>query len=249
MDDATRKAFFVNMLLVANADDGVDDAERGFLRTFVERSGITAGQVAAWTGELRAGRARFVPVDSPERADEALGLMVAVASADGTLGVNERRALLAWGRVMGLERDALVERVRERWGADVLGELFPEPAPAGATPHGARVLVLSEHFERIDAFIEAGAGFDFEVRERAAFTDLPGDVDFVVFHVAEAREASIATLERLRAALPGALPVAVANRHQAFQISYLLEAGVHRCMVEPIYPGELARLVARARES
>ena len=37
--------------------------------------------------------------------------------------------------------------------------------------------------------------------------------------------------------------VVVLNRHQAFQISYLYEAEVARCLVEPVYPGELTRVL------
>ena len=53
-------------------------------------------------------------------------------------------------------------------------------------------------------------------------------------------------LARLRARLPRTHMVAVADRHQAFQISYLLETGLFRCMVEPIYPGEFARVLRAA---
>jgi AmiR/NasT family two-component response regulator len=68
--------------------------------------------------------------------------------------------------------------------------------------------------------------------------------DWLVFHAAEEREASLRMLAALATAAPATRIVVVVGRHQGPQISYLLAAGAHRCMVEPIYPGELAALLA-----
>lgn len=240
MDEPTLRTLFINTVLVANADGRVVPEERAFLKTFAERAGITPAQMRTWLAEIRAGEAEFQALDTPEHRDLLFALMIGTASSDGALSDAERDALLTWGHALGLSPETVRKRAQTLWREDVLTDLFPRQA-ADAHPHDKPlVLVITDHFESLDAMLTANPEVAVTLQPMSG---LPGGVEVppvIVFHAQEDTASTLEMLARVQRQLPKRAVVVVLNRHQAFQISYLYDAQAQRCLVEPVYPGELA---------
>ena len=243
MDESTLRAMFVNTVLVANADGRVAPEQRVFLQRFAKRANITPAQMKAWVAEIRAGKADFQALDSPEHREVLFALMIGTASSDGTLSDGERDALLDWGRVLGLSPETVRKRAQTLWSEDVLATLFPGQAavkPASASP---RLLIITDNFASIGGMLAASPEIPVSLQP---MTNLPAAADapsVIVFHAHEEKAQTLNLLADLRQRLPGRAVLVVLDRHQAFQISYLYDANVERCLVEPVYPGELARVL------
>ena len=255
MDEADKKALFINTVLVAYADGALDPLERRFIRSLIERAEITREQIEQWTTGIRAGELAFEPIEDPQRRDEALMLMVGVASSDEKLAKGEQRALIEWAKAVGLAPEALQRKFREYWATDVLAEVFTRDPDASGSPLSPSAdsapvptLLVSDNFERIEAFKSVTSGFAFEIWGLEEISRVQSEPRLAIFHTAEERVASLEMFRKLRFRFPGASIIAVLTRHQAFQVSYLLEAKVFHCMVEPIYPGELHRIALAAEQ-
>ncbi|MBI3180143.1 MAG: hypothetical protein HYZ27_10805, partial [Deltaproteobacteria bacterium] len=98
------------------------------------------------------------------------------------------------------------------------------------------------------ALLADAAGTRFERRLLRDLLRSPGKPALVIMHAAAERPATVERVGKIKAAVPGVRVILVVHRHQASQISYAIEAGVHRCMVEPILRGELAVLLSRLDE-
>ena len=247
MDTITKKTFFINAILIVNADGKVNPREEQFIRGLVERAGITDEQMREWLREAQSGERALRPLGDPALDAEALKLMVGAASANRKLDRDQEKALITWAKSTGISFDELKRTVRSQWGTDVLEALFITDQSATETDGAGLVIsVVSDHFDTLEAFMTAGEGFRLEVRPLDRLDELPVKPRYIVFHAAEEKDTTLATSDRLWRALPETRQIMVAHRAQAFQISYLLERHVYRCMVEPIYPGELHKLTAEA---
>jgi len=81
-------------------------------------------------------------------------------------------------------------------------------------------------------------------------SDAPAGIDaetVAVFHAHEEKADTLKMLSWVRRHVGARAVIVVLNRHQAFQISYLYELEVVRCLVEPVYPGELRKVILAAR--
>ena len=256
MDEATLRTLFVNTVLIANADGEVSAEERAFIQDFAARAGISDVKMQAWLSTVRSGEAAFEPLESPEHAEALFALLVGVASSDGSLSAAERDALLHWGHVLGLSATEVRDKARALWQHDVLGQWFAQTPASSATEdtetedEAAEVpqaVIISNHFTKLEAMLETSPDVPVQV---ATMQDAPrslNDGQVAVFHAHEEKSDTLDMLDWVRRHMNAHAVVVVLNRHQAFQISYLYEQAVDRCLVEPVYPGELAKVLRLAR--
>ena len=256
MDEQTLRTLFVNTVLVANADGEVSPEERTFIQNFVTRAGISEAQMRTWLGSIREGESTFQPLESDAHADALFALLVGAASSDGKLSPAEREALLQWGRVMGLTAEQVRDKARALWQHDVLADWFPAPdAPAdtstdvisAGTETGVEALIVSNQFSGLQAMLEVSPEVSVQV---TTMNDAPaglGADTVAVFHAHEDKADTLDMLSWVRRHVGAQTVIVVLNRHQAFQISYLYEHKVDRCLVEPVYPDELKKVVLAAR--
>lgn len=241
MDDSTRKALYQNALLMVRADGVTEPKEVGFMVALRHRLNIPAEAAASWQAELdqeKDPQLRSLP--DPHSTTQALELLIAAAAADAAFAPAEKRLLVAFGKAAGLSLGELKALVAQRWRSNVLDDLF------GAPPYGETVYVVSDHFEKLEAFLSVNPRVRFEVVTLAEAVQRALRPACFTFHVAPDKKQSLEMLGALRRQAMGAKLIPVVARHQAFQISYLQEAGAFRCLVEDVYPGELERLLSEA---
>ncbi len=231
-----RQHFFVNAHLLARADGRTSPEEQRLLDLLAEQLGVTPEERARWISECGPD-AVFLPMRDQAEAREILGLMIQLAGADGLVLATEKQALLRAGKVMGLPAGELDVLVQAMTGAHL--SLAATEAVRSAAASQALVTVLSDHYESLPQLLDASAGLPLDVRTLDALKARRPPPEHVVFHALDDRQASLEIVARVRRAAPKARIIPVVRRDQGYLVSYLLEAGVQRCIVEPVYPGEL----------
>lgn len=107
---------------VIAADGVVSDDEREFLRRVVERFGITdadrADRIVASAPGLATTTLRALAPDVQMRV---MALLVEAAVVDGQVAPEERALLLAAAATLGIEAQALEERIARRLKSNVPG--------------------------------------------------------------------------------------------------------------------------------
>lgn len=249
----SRKALYQNVLLLAYADRELGDEEGAFLETLRICAGITKDEAADYRRELSYGDISFRLVRDREDALLVAKAAIGAASSDGEFHRSERYALLELGKAIGLARDELQRLVYDYFHRDVLAELFAESSALAAERgtegemRGARILIVGDDFPNRGAFEAALSPRPFEIVSCQGDERILLEAGLVFFHLLEDRAASVERLRTL-SALAGAESslVFIAERQQAYQIGYLLDAGAAACLVAPVYPEEIAALIERA---
>lgn len=227
MSDELKRAVVINTLLVAQADGVLADEERELLGKMFKGMGVNASMAALWYEEHIAKGYGFLPVADPNLAEVVVKRAIDVVAADGRFEPGERKALLALAKSVDMSTDRLHVLIADRWPREFT-------MPAKAVPQGA-VLLIPDGFDDVEAFIGACPDVTFEVRGAGA---LPEDFSGVMLiHALPQAASSITLLTQSRRR--NASVIAVVGRHQGGQVSQLLEAGAARCLVQPLYPGEL----------
>jgi hypothetical protein len=222
MQDASRKGCLMNLWLIAFCDGEYHPNEQKWIEAFVREADIDPADAQRWFEELRAGGLDWHPI--ADRGDARDLLKIAV----GVIGALE------------FDEDEAAQILSISWGRNVMLEVFPTrtiPPPAGA------IVLLTDDFDDLRAFVEASRGVEFERRTYDDLRRQSGAPIAVVMHAAEDRKVSMTRLERLKGQLPGTRFYFVVKRHQANQVSYALERGATRCLVEPIFKNELTKLL------
>ena len=121
--DADEREKVVGLIETVIAADGiVSDEEREFLRRVVERFGLTdrdrANHVAASAPGLATATLRALAPDVQARV---MALLVEAAVVDGQVSPEERALLLASAASLGIEAQALEERIARRLKSSVPG--------------------------------------------------------------------------------------------------------------------------------
>jgi uncharacterized tellurite resistance protein B-like protein len=242
MDPSTIKGLLINMAILARADGVVDPLEKRFVQRFLERVGVANAQANRWLAEAQSEGWRFHPAVEREQALALMKLMVGVASADGKVEAKETDTLILMAKACNITRDELVALLEQYHDKDVLADLAPLLSPAAAEQAtGPRVALIAEGFPAIENLAAANPTLQFERHTLDAVLAGTMKSQAIVFHAFEDRQASLDTVKTLKNLYPHSKIIVVVRRDQAFQIRYLMEQAIHRCLVEPIFPNEIAQ--------
>jgi hypothetical protein len=240
MLEESKRGCLMNLWLIAFCDGEYHPNEKKWIQAFIQEADIDPADAARWYEEIRAEGFEWHTVRDRTDARDLLKIAVGVIGADNRLDQRERTALFQLGKALGFEPDEVAMVLSASWGKNVMLEVFPTrtiPPPPGA------IVLVTDDFEDIGLFKKVTRGVEFETREYEDLRRQSGAPIAVVMHAAEDREESIERLVKLRSKLPGARFFFVVKRHQANQVSYALENGASRCLVEPIFKNEFTKLL------
>lgn len=249
IDPATRRALYQNLLLMAYADGKLGPEESSFIEAVRGRANISDDEAAAYRRELSDGDINFRAVSDRESALLIAKAAIGAASSDGAFHRSERYALLELGKAIGLSREELQSLVYDYFKRDVLSELFPEAAKIvrESASEDASIVVISDNFPDCEVFEAALGPIPARTITLREASSALRDARLVFFHLLEDRGASVARFKEIEALMrggSGAL-VFIAERSQAYQIGYLLDAGAAACLIAPVYPEEIGALLDR----
>ncbi len=120
--DAEQREKVIGLIEDVIAADGVvSDEEREFLRRVVERFGMSADEVAsAPSRDLGSSVATLRALDSDVQM-RVMALLVEAAVVDGCVAPEERALLLSSAASLGIDAQALEERIARRLKSSVPG--------------------------------------------------------------------------------------------------------------------------------
>jgi len=244
MEQATIKGLLINMAILAQADGAVDPLERNFVKGFLKKVRVSNAEANRWLAEAQSEGLKFQPVPERKQALDLLKLMVGVAAADGKLEEKETATLVWMAKACGISQEETTALVKDYWKRDVFAEVLARPSPK-PTEQGAelRVTLIADGFAKVEDLVTGNPSVRFDRHKLDEVLSGAVRPEAIVLHAQEKREDSIGTAKAVKNACPNAKIVVVVRRDQAFQIGYLMEQGIHRCLVEPIFPNEISQVL------
>jgi uncharacterized tellurite resistance protein B-like protein len=238
MSDSQDKLNWIkNLIQIMCCDREIADPEKKFLFRAAKELQV---EVKDWNGLLKLvlkdDRIRY-PVQDRKMALATLKSLVVMAKADGRIDKNEKHYILRFAKLIGLSNSEFKQIVRD---IDVENLFRPFRRTSGG------IIALKEDFEHLEKFVAVAeendntvhiAGYDEFVR------DVTAAADAVCFHAAADRHE---TVDRCRTLLDksGDRVVSILSRHQGYQVKYLLEMGLRKCIIEPVYAKDIHEMFA-----
>lgn len=244
MDESLKKALFTNAIIMAKADGEIEPEEKDFIKKLMTEAEITNNQAGQWLKDARENDYQLLPVQGQDHLDQLLRLMIGIAATDKKLRTSEKEILVQIGKVNGLSTEELVHALKKYWDLDNFEAIFH--GPGSGTENEYHITVVSDHFTDVADFIKVCGGVHFETCDlKSIKPDMAPE--WIIFHAADKKRRSLNMLDRLQSVFPESKIIGVVARAQAFQVSYLLDAGAFFCMVKPIYPNELLQRLQKEK--
>ncbi len=242
MSDAQDKLNWIkNLIQMMCCDRRIDKAEKEFLFRAAKELDV---RIDDWNTLLKRvlkdERVRY-PISDRAKAIAALKSLVVMAKADKKVDESEKRYILQFAKFIGVSNSELKEIVRD---IDVETLFRPVRQTSGS------ITALREDFDKIDEFVEVARenGKEVEVVTFKQFVSPATSSDNVVcFHAAEEKDL---TIDRCRRLLDNTCAgvVGVLTRFQGFQVRYLLEIGMTKCVIEPVYSRDVDEILSLPRQ-
>ncbi len=193
MEADDRRNCIRNPIAVASANGRLHPGEKDFFLKVAEMLEIPSRELPLLFQEVQKDGILFYPIQSREFAVKTLKMMLAMARVDGSLDVSERRIIAAFSKAIERDRESFASHVTNS------GEERPPETPAETSAFSSiAICVITDHFEKLDEFIEALKPMDVV---RASYLDFLRDPtrDVVSMHPTEKRKATVGGLEKMRA--------------------------------------------------
>ncbi len=246
MQKTDRVNWIKNLIQVMCCDGSIHEREKRFLAKVAKQLDV---KVPDWNALLRSvlrdARVRY-PLSDETAALDVLKSLIVMANADGKVDDNERRYILSFAKVIGVSKDRLKTIVKDmdkakkpaRGGTDILS-VTPANTPA------VLITVASDDFDNLDQFVQVVREQGHDIRV-ITVDNASVDPDCILcFHAAAAPEDTVGRCRRLLQAAQGPV-VAILTRYQGHHVRYLLELGIPKCVIEPVYARDVEQIVALA---
>jgi uncharacterized tellurite resistance protein B-like protein len=123
--DESKRAAFINGLILIHADGVSDPRERAVLWQFKDEAGISDQLAIRWYERVRGGALDLQPLHRTGDALRMIELLAEIALADGVVSTPERTVIRQVAKACGLSDFSLAEITGRIWG----GSTSPVEAP------------------------------------------------------------------------------------------------------------------------
>lgn len=225
-----------NLVRLMCCDGKITETERRFLAKVARELNAKVRDWPAFVKETLADPRDLWPVADRRRAIATLKSLVAMARADGRVGQREKGHIARFAKTLGVTAD--------EW-RQILDEADSPDAWRPFKSCSVGLYAIEDDFERLGDLVELATDHDIPAQTttlEAFLSQPPRALGAVCFHAVENTEATVARGRRLLE-VTGDKSVAVLTRFQGRQVQYLLETGLTRCVIEPLYPRDLPRIL------
>lgn len=223
-----------NLMRLMCCDGRIDKAEKAFLGTAARELAIQVEDWNALLKEVLDDTASFYPIQNRDKAVAALKAMIVMAKADGVVDDQEKRFALQFAKTIGVSKSEWKQVITD---IDADSVFAPFQQPTG------KLIAIREDFEKLDAFVKTATENNAMVQSLELPTYLQASDDHtgaVCFHAAEDTDISLGRCELLLKASERL--ICVLNRYQGHQVKYLHEAGLKKCVIEPVYACDISEI-------
>ena len=163
-----------------------------------------------------------------------------MAQRDGQVDAKEKELITTFAKSIGVGRREWKQLLKSI-DAETLFAVFRQPTGS--------VMALSDDFEKLQPFMTVAAenGASVDTVDLQSFVETEVSPRTVVcFHAAADKDATVIRCRMLLDKAPERL-VCVLTRYQGHQVKYLHEAGLKKCVIEPVYARDIAEILSLLR--
>lgn len=236
--------YIKNMIRMMCCDGQIASREKKFLGRAAKKIGAEVDDWNRLLKEVLAEETKLYPVTNREKAIATLKSLIVMAKADKKVDQREKEYILRFAKSVGVSNSEW-KQIKSQIDIGTLFDPFKKAQPAaGLKKTAGGITLLKEDFDKIDEFTQVA-------KERAITTQIVGfdefiaravgEEDIVCFHAAEDKDESVLRCKELLARSPDGT-VSVLTRYQGHQVKYMLEQGLKKCIIEPVYTQDIDKL-------
>jgi uncharacterized tellurite resistance protein B-like protein len=232
-----------NLMYMMCCDGSIGEREKKFLKHSAKELNL---EISDWNGllkEVLAEKGRVWGIEDRAKAVATLKSLLLMAKADKKVDEHEKRFLLLFSKSMGLSNAELTE-ISKGVHLEGLFDTFKEPEAVEKSKATGVIVVLKDGFEKLNDFVEVANQNNAKMLVMEFDEFISGDItdmSFVCFHASDGRDETVARCKVLLEKC-GDKTVSILTRYQGHLVKYMLEIGLKKCIIEPIYANDLISL-------
>jgi uncharacterized tellurite resistance protein B-like protein len=228
-----------NLIRMMCCDGKISSREKKFLAGTAKEVDLKVEDWNSLVKQVNSEASALYPIDDRDRAVATLKSMIVMAKADRKVDEQEKKFLVQFAKSIGVS-NAEWKQINKHIQVGSLFEPFKTKVREGA----AVVTVLKDDFDKLEEFTETAQENGIQIRTAGFDEFIAGDGngnDMIFFHASEQRDT---TVRKCKALLDkcGQRTVAVLAQFQGYQVQYLLEIGLVKCIIEPVYSNDFEKM-------
>jgi len=224
-----------NLMQLMCCDGMIHTAEKSFLSRAAAELDV---RVDDWNGLLKEvlkdGTPRY-PVQNRDKAVATLKSLIVMSKADGRVDPKEKTLTIQFAKSIGVNRSEW-KRILKDIDLESLFEPFSRTVGS--------ITAIRDDFEKLDAFLQVAAENGASTKTvglQEVLSTTGSPEDGVCFHAAEDKDVTVTRCQMLLEKCGGKL-ACILTRFQGHQVKYLLEIGLNKCIIEPVYARDISDL-------
>ena len=224
-----------NLMQLMCCDGTIHTAEKSFLSRAAAELDVRVDDWNSLLKEVLKDDTPLYPFQNREKAVATLKSLIVMSKADGRVDPKEKTLALQFAKSIGVNRSEW-KRILKDIDLENLFEPFSRTAGS--------ITAIHDDFEKLDAFLQVAAenGVSTETIGLQELLNTAGNPkDAVCFHAAEDKDVTVMRCQMLLEKCGGKL-ACILTRFQGHQVKYLLEIGLKKCIIEPVYARDISDL-------
>lgn len=246
MSQADDKLNYIkNMIWMMCCDGEIAEREKKFLNRAAKEIDLQMDDWNALVKEVLADETKIYTIQNRDRAIATLKSLVVMAKADRKIDHREKEYMLRFAKSIGLSNEQWKQLSKDIDLKTLLDAFKESPETARQKKVTGTIVVLKEDFDKLDEFTKVAreheltthiTGFDEFIASPA------GQADIICFHASEDKDKSVHRCKRLLEKSPDKT-TGILTRYQGHQVKYMLEEGLKKCIIEPVYSQDIKKLL------
>jgi hypothetical protein len=233
------------MIWMMCCDGEIAEREKKFLSRAAKEIDLKVDDWNALMKEVLVDETKLYAIQNRERAIATLKSLVVMAKADRKIDEREKEYMLRFAKSIGITNEQW-KLLSKDIDLKTLLDPFKEPA-AAASPEkiSGTIVVLKEDFDKLDEFTNIAREHELTTHIKGfdEFIAVPEtEADVICFHASEDKDESVRRCKKLLEKSPDKT-TGILNRYQGHQVKYMLEEGLKKCIIEPIYSQDIKKLL------
>jgi hypothetical protein len=237
--------YIKNMIWMMCCDGEIAEREKQFLSRAAKEIDLKVDNWNALLKEVSAEGPKIYPISSINKAIATLKSLVVMAKADRKIDEREKEYMLRFAKSIGISNEQW-KQLSKDIDLKTLLDPFKEPKEESKqTKTGGTIVVLKEDFDKLNEFEKVAKEKDITMHVTGFdefIAGAGGEGDVICFHASEDKDESVRKCKQLLKKSPDKT-AGILTRYQGHQVKYMLEEGLKKCIIEPIYSQDIDKLL------